>query len=104
LKNCFSGGNIFQESFYARTKKILKCLICFINILIVKYYLTGCVLDIKPHKKIRLCISNTKVETQTILSYIAQIDEIVKSLEIVMPDLIRHPERIEFTGFRLSPE
>jgi hypothetical protein len=39
-------------------------------------------------------------------------DELVKSLEIVMPDLIpadhgicdRHPERIEFTGFRLSPE
>jgi hypothetical protein len=31
-------------------------------------------------------------------------DKLVKSLEIVMPDLIRHPERIEFTGFRLSPE
>jgi hypothetical protein len=26
------------------------------------------------------------------------------SPEFVMPDLIRHPERIEFTGFRLSPE
>jgi hypothetical protein len=33
-----------------------------------------------------------------------KINELVKSLEIVMPDLIRHPERIEFTGFRLSPE
>jgi len=32
------------------------------------------------------------------------VDELVKSLEIVMPDLIRHPERIEFTGFRLPPE
>jgi len=32
------------------------------------------------------------------------IDELVKSLEIVMPDLIRHPERIKITGFRLSPE
>jgi len=31
-------------------------------------------------------------------------DGFVKSLEIVMPNLIRHPERIEFTGFRLSPE
>jgi len=31
-------------------------------------------------------------------------DEFVKSLRIVMPDLIRHPELIEFTGFRLSPE
>jgi hypothetical protein len=31
-------------------------------------------------------------------------DNHVKSLEIVMPDLIRHPERIEITGFRLSPE
>ena len=30
------------------------------------------------------------------------IDELVKSHEIVMPDLIRHPERIEFTGFRLE--
>jgi len=33
-----------------------------------------------------------------------KIDELVKSLEIVMPDLIQHPERIEFTGFWLSPE
>ena len=29
-------------------------------------------------------------------------DNLVKNLEIVMPDLIRHPERIEFTGFRLQ--
>jgi len=35
---------------------------------------------------------------------IIMIDGIVKSLEIVMPDLIRHPERIEFAGFQLSPE
>jgi len=34
----------------------------------------------------------------------SNIDELVKSPEIVMPDLIRHPELIEFTGFRLSPE
>jgi len=33
-----------------------------------------------------------------------KIDALVKSLKIVMPDLIRHPERIDFTGFRLSPE
>ena len=40
------------------------------------------------------------------------LDNPVKSLEIVMPDLIpadhgicdRHPERIEITGFRLLPE
>jgi hypothetical protein len=32
------------------------------------------------------------------------IDAFVKSPRIVMPDLIRHPELIEFTGFRLSPE
>jgi len=31
-------------------------------------------------------------------------DKVVKSLLIVMPDLIRHPEPIEFTGFRLPPE
>jgi hypothetical protein len=28
----------------------------------------------------------------------------VKSLLFVMPDLIRHPELVEFTGFRLPPE
>jgi hypothetical protein len=33
-----------------------------------------------------------------------KVDGFVKSLRIVMPDLIRHPEAIEFTGFRLSPE
>jgi hypothetical protein len=32
------------------------------------------------------------------------IDELVKSPQIVMPDLIRHPEQVEITGFRLSPE
>ena len=32
------------------------------------------------------------------------IDELVKSHLIVMPDLIRHPEHIIFTGFRRSPE
>jgi hypothetical protein len=33
-----------------------------------------------------------------------KIDNFVKSPEFVMPDLIRHPEGIEFTGFRPSPE
>jgi len=32
------------------------------------------------------------------------IDGLVKRLKTVVPDLIRHPELIEFTGFRLSPE
>jgi len=32
------------------------------------------------------------------------LDELIKSSKTVMPDLIRHPEVIEFTGFRLSPE
>jgi hypothetical protein len=40
------------------------------------------------------------------------IEKFLKSFQIVMPDLIpaevgifdRHPEPIEFTGFRLSPE
>jgi len=31
-------------------------------------------------------------------------DGFVKSPLIVMPDLIRHPEPVEFTGFRLPPE
>jgi len=30
-------------------------------------------------------------------------DMVAKSLHIVMPDVIRHPEHIEYTGFRLSP-
>jgi len=33
-----------------------------------------------------------------------KINNLVKSPKTVMPDLIRHPEVIEFTGFRLSPE
>jgi len=33
-----------------------------------------------------------------------KVDNLVKSPKTVMPDLIRHPEVIEFTGFRLSPE
>ena len=40
------------------------------------------------------------------------IDKVVKNPKTVMPDLIpaedgifdRHPEAVEFTGFRLSPE
>ncbi|WP_419657828.1 hypothetical protein [Desulfosarcina variabilis] len=31
-------------------------------------------------------------------------DELVKSSGFVMPDLIRHPEHIEKTGFRPTPE
>ena len=31
-------------------------------------------------------------------------DLTIKSLKTVMPDSIRHPEIIEFRGFRLSPE
>jgi hypothetical protein len=33
-----------------------------------------------------------------------KFDGIVKSPTTVMPDLIRHPEDTEITGFRLSPE
>ena len=35
---------------------------------------------------------------------VPKVDNLVKSPKTVMPDLIRHPEVIEFTGFRLSPE
>jgi hypothetical protein len=34
----------------------------------------------------------------------SNFDGLVKSPKTVMPDLIRHPELIEITGFRLSPE
>ena len=33
-----------------------------------------------------------------------KLDNPVKSAEFVMPDLIRHPESIEVTGFRPTPE
>ncbi|MGD8210312.1 MAG: hypothetical protein PVF32_10655, partial [Desulfobacterales bacterium] len=33
-----------------------------------------------------------------------KFDGFLKSPQIVMPDLIRHPERVDITGFRLSPE
>jgi len=33
-----------------------------------------------------------------------KFDGLVKSPKNVMPDLIRHPEHIEITGFRLPPE
>ena len=32
------------------------------------------------------------------------VDALVKSPKNVIPDLIRYPEVVEFTGFRLSPE
>jgi len=35
---------------------------------------------------------------------ISKIDDLVISPKTVMPDVIRHPEHIENTGFRLSPE
>jgi len=34
----------------------------------------------------------------------SNVNGFVKSPNTVMPDLIRHPELIENTGFRLSPE
>jgi len=38
------------------------------------------------------------------MHFLLNLDLLVKSPKTVMPDLIRHPEVIEFTGFRLSPE
>ena len=35
---------------------------------------------------------------------VLDFDSPVKSPSAAMPDLIRHPEPLEFTGFRLSPE
>ncbi len=41
-----------------------------------------------------------------ILGFLSGIrfDGLVKSPRLVMPDLIRHPEHIENTGFRPTPE
>jgi hypothetical protein len=35
---------------------------------------------------------------------LCNIDGLVKSPNTIMPDLIRYPELIEITEFRLSPE
>ena len=35
---------------------------------------------------------------------VSRLDGLAKSPKFVMPDLIRHPEHIEITGFRPSPE
>jgi hypothetical protein len=34
----------------------------------------------------------------------SDVDGLVKSTKLVMPDVIRHPESIEITGFRPAPE
>jgi len=44
-----------------------------------------------------------KLENETFYDAI-NFDELVKSPLFVIPDLIRHPEAVDFTGFRLSPE
>jgi hypothetical protein len=49
-------------------------------------------------------ISNDKKTNFKTMREIVNFDGFVKSPQIVMPDLIRHPERIDITGFRLSPE
>jgi len=38
------------------------------------------------------------------VDFVVKTDEFLKSLPPVMPDLIRHPELIELTGFRPAPE
>jgi len=40
----------------------------------------------------------------TVKENIIKLDGFVKSPLLVMPDLIRHPEAVEFTGLWLSPE
>jgi hypothetical protein len=57
-----------------------------------------------PEKSKNFSDVRDSIVNRTLLLDETNFDNLVKSLEIVMPDLIRHPERIEFTGFRLSPE
>jgi hypothetical protein len=38
------------------------------------------------------------------IALVPDFDDFAKSSRIVMPDLIRHPETIGYTGFRHSPE
>jgi hypothetical protein len=46
----------------------------------------------------------TRFLLKTTFYLAVKYDGIVKSRQGVMPDLIRHPELIEITGFRPSPE
>jgi len=46
----------------------------------------------------------SNVQFPGVFNWASRIDDLVKSPKTVMPDLIRHPEVIEFAGFRLSPE
>jgi hypothetical protein len=50
-------------------------------------------------------LSHTDALTIGHPKWVASIfDKLVRSPKTVMPDLIRYPEIIEFTGFRLPPE
>ncbi len=61
--------------------------------------------DIRAHIRKHKCGTNRlnnvlhKQKNYTLLS-----DGLVKNAGLVMPDLIRHPEHIENTGFRPLPE
>jgi hypothetical protein len=46
----------------------------------------------------------SKAKSQSYKAPNSNTNGFVKTPRIVMPDLIRHTEPIEFTGFRLSPE
>jgi hypothetical protein len=67
---------------------------------IIKFLSTSCAVRGKATK-----VESTTIEelSKTKNEY-CNFDGFVKCPRIVMPDLIRHPEPIEVTGFRLSPE
>ena len=49
--------------------------------------------------------TETRFNFRTLINYRwTNNEELVKSPKTVIPDLIRYPEVVEFTGFRLSPE
>jgi len=45
-----------------------------------------------------------KLDTPQLCCGVLHLEFVHKFNPVVMPDLIRHPEALEKTGFRLSPE
>ena len=91
----------------ASPKSLLHILIgrCFIprTVHVAAYKMSPHMTGFTPNYREDIAVKINFLENR-IFVLIYKIDELVKSSKTVMPDLIRHPEVIGFTGFRLSPE
>ena len=83
--------------------KILKHLI-FINFLLTSFLGYGNCTYHRPRLSLESISLGSRKRILPEFIWGAMFDSPVKSPSAVMPDFIRHPEPLEFTGFRLSPE